>query len=298
MTVASKGFGLSLHDAARAMGIKFREDAFPEDKFLTLNGLRFHYLDWGKESNPPLVLLHGGGQTCHMWDFFSLVFRDHYHIYALDQRNHGDSEWSEDNSTEAHLADIGGFLDGLGLEQVHLIGFSMGGRNAFSYTALNPGRVKALVIAEVGPEMTPRRGEGIRDAQRVQTFASLDEIAERIHRHTPNRSIEQIKGSLLHTVYQRPDGTWGWKSQRRGTSGVRSWDSELMWKHIGMIQCSTLVVRATQSDVFSAEVADKMISLMPNAVQAVIARSGHRVAGDNPLHFEWAVRAFLETLGR
>jgi len=228
-----------------------------------------------------------------MWDFFSLVFRDDYHIYALDQRNHGDSEWAGDNSLDAHLADIGAFLDSLGLERVYLIGFSMGGRNAFCYTALNPSRVEALVIADVGPEMKARSGEQIRDPQRVQTFASLDEIAERIHRHTPYRSIEQIKGSLMHTVYQLPDGTWRWKSQRGGIPVSAGWDSELMWKQIANIRCPTLVIRAAQSDVFPAEVADKMVTVMPNALQVVIGRSGHRVAGDNPLHFEWAVRSFL-----
>ncbi|MEE8370190.1 MAG: alpha/beta hydrolase [Dehalococcoidia bacterium] len=297
MTTTPRKFGLSMHDAARAMGIKFREDAQPEDKSLTMNGLRFHYLDWGKEGNPPLVLLHGGGQTCHMWDFFSLVFRDQYHIYALDQRNHGDTDVSEDNSLDSQMADVGGFLDHLGVGRTRLIGFSMGGRNSFCYTALNPDRVEALVIVDVGPEMKSRQGgDGIRDPNKIQTFKSLDDIAERIRKHTPNRSIEQIKGSLVHTVYQRDDGTWGWKNQRGGMPIGGSWDSELMWEYVGKIKCPTLVVRATQSEVFPGETADKMIDMMPNAMQMAIGNSGHRVAGDNPLHFERAVRGFFDTL--
>ncbi len=297
----SKGFGVSMPDAARAMGIKFSEDAQPEDKFLTVNDLRFHYLDWGKEGNPPMVLLHGGGQSCHMWDFFSLVFRDQYHIYALDQRNHGDTDSSEDNTLDANMADINGFLDHLGLERAYLIGFSMGGRNSFCYTALNPDRVEALMIVDVGPEMKsrPGGGDGIRDPNRIQTFASLEEIAERIRKHTPHRSLEQIKGSLQHTVYQRPDGLWGWKNQRGGGLPIAgNWDSDLMWKYIGQIQRPTLVVRATHSEVFPSETADKMIDTMPNAVQAVVGRSGHRVAGDNPIQFEQVIRSFLDNLRR
>jgi len=64
------------------------------DRYVHANGLKFHYLDWGSSEKPPLVLLHGVGQTCHTWDLFAAAMGPHFHVMAFDQRGHGDSEWS------------------------------------------------------------------------------------------------------------------------------------------------------------------------------------------------------------
>ena len=60
------------------------------DHYVQANGLRFHYLDWGSLEKPPLVLLHGVGQTCHTWDLFAVAMSNHFHVMAFDQRGHGD----------------------------------------------------------------------------------------------------------------------------------------------------------------------------------------------------------------
>ena len=60
------------------------------------DGLRLHLLDWGGDLKPPLVALHGMLTNAHVWDFFSLQLRERFHIYAVDLRGHGDSEWAAD----------------------------------------------------------------------------------------------------------------------------------------------------------------------------------------------------------
>src|SRR3989338_3427086 len=117
--------------------------------------MRFHYLDWGNEGKQPLLFLHGGLQTAHSWDFVALSLRPHFHIRALDQRGHGDSDWAPDGdySREAHRTDIYGLTKALDLKDFVLIGLSMGGMNSIVYTATHPERVKALVIVDVGPEI-------------------------------------------------------------------------------------------------------------------------------------------------
>lgn len=82
---------MPLHEAARAAGVKFHEDAVPGSGFVEANGLCFHYLEWGDPKNRSIVMLHGMGQTAHSWDFAALALCDRYHIVALDQRGHGDS---------------------------------------------------------------------------------------------------------------------------------------------------------------------------------------------------------------
>src|SRR5579871_6311690 len=62
-----------------------------EDKFITLNGLRIHYLDWGSPDKPPFVMLHGISRIAHQFDHLAPHFRNDYHVMALDMRGHGDS---------------------------------------------------------------------------------------------------------------------------------------------------------------------------------------------------------------
>ena len=58
--------------------------------------LRLHYVDWGNEGAPPLILLHGGRDHCRNWDWVAEELRSDWHIIAPDLRGHGDSERAAD----------------------------------------------------------------------------------------------------------------------------------------------------------------------------------------------------------
>src|SRR5262245_20990765 len=64
-----------------------------QDRFVTVNGLRIHYLDWGAEGKQPLILLHGIGRIAHTFDHLAPHFSRNYHVIAVDMRGHGDSGW-------------------------------------------------------------------------------------------------------------------------------------------------------------------------------------------------------------
>ena len=67
----------------------------PIDRNVTVQGLRFHVLDWGGEGRTPLLLLHGFTGHAHAWDTLAIALQPHFHVYALDQRGHGDSDPAE-----------------------------------------------------------------------------------------------------------------------------------------------------------------------------------------------------------
>src|SRR4051812_32070147 len=92
-----------------------------------INGLKLHYVDWGTEGRPPFVLLHGFSAMARYWDGFAVHMRDQYHVFALDQRGHGDSDWAQDYGPDAMPSDLAQFVDGLGLQRFSLMGHSMGG---------------------------------------------------------------------------------------------------------------------------------------------------------------------------
>src|SRR5207248_1882683 len=92
---------------------RFRRGAIltARDHTITLNGLRFHFLDWGSEGRSPLLLIHGGAQTAHSWDEVAPELAADHHVLAIDQRGHGDTEWARDGRyrREDFIADIRAF---------------------------------------------------------------------------------------------------------------------------------------------------------------------------------------------
>ena len=152
--MASHSLGLTLHQAAREKGVPFTLENEPTDHEVTLHGMKFHYLEWGEPTKPLIVMLHGGSQQAHSWDFVSLPLSENYHILALDQRGHGDSAWASDGdySTEGHQTDIDAFVSNLGLSGFHLIGHSMGGRNSYVWASSNSEKLRSLTIVDTGPD--------------------------------------------------------------------------------------------------------------------------------------------------
>ena len=302
MITAPKNQGLSLHDAARAQGVTFKREAVPEDGYVEANGMRFHYLDWGNQDGPDMLLLHGFAQTCHSWDFVALAFCDRYHVVALDQRGHGDSDWAEDGdySPEAHQADIAGVVRALNLQDFVLMGLSMGGRNSFTYTANHQDRVRALVVVDAGPEIMRSGSQNISSfVQQEDELDSVDEFVQRVLQYNPRRDPVQVRGSILHNLKQLPNGRWTWKYDKRlRRPGGRRFqqDSETtkrLWGYLESLQCATLVVRGSQSDIIALDTADGMHQRIPNGRLATVENAGHLVMGDNPSGFERVVTEFL-----
>ena len=304
MTTQAANQGLSLHDAARAMGVRFANDNAPQDKFVTANGMRFHYLEWGSAANPPMLLLHGFAQTCHSWDFVALGFSDDYRVIVLDQRGHGDSDWAADGdySPETQQNDISAVVSEIGLEDFTLMGLSMGGRNSFTYAANNPDRVRALVIVDAGPQNMQQGTQNIRNfVQQDDELDSVDAFVERVLKYNPRRAPEQIRGSIMHNLKQLPNGKWTWKYDKRLRSPGRRMGSDpetekRLWGYLEALQCPTLLVRGGASDIIAMDTADKMHAVIPNSQLATIEGAGHLVMGDSPAGFQRAVTEFLAGL--
>ena len=270
------------------------------DCYVEANGLRFHYLDWGNPTNPPLVLLHGVGQTCHTWDLFAAAMSPHFHVMAFDQRGHGDTDWAADKdySRRSMVKDVEAFTTALGLDRFFLTGMSMGGANSLSFTANNPGRVEALVVVDVGPRVENKGVQNIRNFMKdFREFDSLDEAAAVIHKFNPRRPLEIIrKYTVVYNLKQLPSGKWTWKydtyfSEGHSRIDVKQMQQELS-QEVKKIACPTLLVKGAESDVLSLDGARLLQTAIPGSEFALVAGAGHSVMGDNPPGFEAAVREF------
>ena len=157
-------------------------------------GLGLHFWDWGNESAPPLILLHGVRDHARSWDWVARALSADWRVVAPDLRGHGESQWSPDGAYIAsyHVLDFAKLAGALGSEPVTIVAHSFGGNVAARFAAAYPERVRKLVLLEgMGPapkarEEWARRGlvRRTRDfieqqdaPPRGKRMASLDEAA-------------------------------------------------------------------------------------------------------------------------
>ena len=277
-------------------------DTKPIDRHIDANGLRLHYLDWGNDGAPPMLLLHGFSGHAHTWDIFARAVCGGFHVLALDQRGHGDTEWAKDGAyaIDDHVGDIAAFHDRLDLGPVVLIGLSMGGRNAIRFTSLHPGKVEKLVVVDIGPDIDPRGAERVRQtaANAPEDFASIDDAIEYLRRANPTMSPASeaaLRSRVEHGVNQLPNGRYTWKYDKalRDQRRAGAQPPIDLWPAVRQIKAPTLIVRGGASDVFSPDTAKRMLEMIPGSRFVEIPGAGHSVPAEAPVEFERAVREFL-----
>ena len=265
----------------------------PLDRHFSVNGLRLHVLDWGGAGRTALLLLHGFTGHAHAWDTLSIALQPHFHVYALDQRGHGDSDPADVYNAIAAFDDIGGVIAQLGLTSLVLIGLSMGGRNAIYFTSKRPELIQKLVIVDIGPEVSKRAALAPAGPAEPDTWESIEQAAQHLYRGNPNPGIHYYRWVVSASLRQRADGllVWAWHpsvKERRSQLDI-DW-----WAVLRAITPPTLVLRGESSTVLDRDVAERMAKELPRGRFVEIARAVHTLHEDNPDAVLAALKDFLK----
>lgn len=253
---------------------------------------------------PPILLLHGGGQTRHSWDAAAqrLVTAGH-EAWAVDMRGHGESGWAPDGdySPRAMAEDIVDICDHVGRRPV-VVGASMGGMAALVSEGLyHPGRFHALVLVDIATKL---EDEGVDRIVGFMTsapdgFASLEEAADSIAAYRPGRPRPTDLGGLRKNLRHGEDGRWRWHwdpAFLSGTSRDRRRDPGELGHAAGNLRLPTLLVRGRMSDMVSEEGAALFLEQCPHAAYVDVADATHMVVGDRNDVFVAAVIDFLDDI--
>jgi pimeloyl-ACP methyl ester carboxylesterase len=124
------------------------DDTFPyKQGFITTNGVRLQYLDWGG-SGPALIFVHGLGDNPHAFDDLAPAFGNRFHVIAYARRGHGESDSKAPYDTVTLTEDLRGLMDALGIAKADLVGWSMGGNEITAMAAEYPERVGRLIYLD------------------------------------------------------------------------------------------------------------------------------------------------------
>lgn len=254
--------------------------------FTEINGLRLHYLDYGRDDNPPLVCIHGLSGNAHNFDALAPYLAPDYHVISIDVRGRGDSQWgpADEYSQPNYCKDLATLIDRLEFQRVTLIGTSMGGAIAMLYAGGYPERVERMVLNDVGPEVEAGGIKRISDymSSAPADFTSLAEVADYYLQNYP--ALGRMAGETLlefvkWSVRTGENARLRWKIDPairnipRSGSSARPLD---MWVPYARITAPVLVIRGAQSDILSRPTAARMRAVLPVLTTVVeVPEVGH-----------------------
>jgi esterase len=266
----------------------------PHDRYIAVNGLRLHYLDWGSEDKPPFIMLHGISRVAHQFDHLAPHFDADYHVMALDMRGHGDSAWSPEGAylVEDYVKDLEAFADELNLRGLTLLGNSTGGRVVQVYAGLHPDRVRRLIAEDVGPERTNDIASAFtrQVQQEVNGWANEAELVASLKKSNP-RTPDQILNAYAHFGSKpRPDGRIEWK---RDPNLAKGFVPTELWRFVDQIKCPTIYILGGASRIVPAETQQKLMKTLPDVKIVVMPGLGHYPDQEATEEFIRIVKSFL-----
>ncbi len=258
----------------------------------------------GTPERGTVLMLHGGAQTRHAWDYTAeRVALAGFRAVTLDLRGHGESGWPADGDyTEAaFMGDVRAVLDAFG--PCAVVGASLGGIVALLATATPRCRpdLTALVMVDIAPRMEPAGVDRIVGFMTAHPdgFTSAEAAADAIAAYLPHRPRPTDLGGLGKNLRQREDGryVWHWDlTLLRAGNLAANRDSTGLRDAAAALDLPTLLVRGSLSDLLSDEGVREFLELCPGAATVDVRGAHHMVVGDRNDAFCDAVIAFVSQL--
>src|SRR6267378_5469202 len=265
------------------------------DRYVTVNGLRIHYLDFGGDGKQPLIMLHGIGRVAHTFDHVARHFNQNYHVMAVDMRGHGDSDWDPKAAylVEDYVKDIEGLAQQLRLRNIVIWGNSTGGRVAQVFAGLHPDLVAAVIAEDVGPERPREIADGFTSRVKQEDekgWASEEELFRSLK--GPNsRTPDEILRAYAHFgSRRRADGRIVWKRDPAIGNGFVPTE---LWRFVRQIKAPIIYILGGRSTIVPAATQEELRKTLPQVQIVTMPGLGHYPSEENPKDFLPIVDGFL-----
>jgi pimeloyl-ACP methyl ester carboxylesterase len=265
-------------------------------KFTTKDGLSLAFMDQGQGPGVPLLCLPGLTRNSRDFDFLATAIGSGRRIIRLDSRGRGASDFDPNFANYNVMVEAGdaiALLDHLGVDKVAIIGSSRGGILGMVIAATAPARLAGVVLNDVGPAISP---EGI---AKIIGYLGLPPQAKTLEEAA--LGMAEAFGKDCPGVDHQFWMDWVVRGNRVTADGLAlSYDPKIrdatlaqaaevapdgpgLWPLFAALEAvPTLVLRAENSDLLSAETVDRMSAAKPDLRSAVVANRGHIPRLDEP----------------
>ena len=283
----------------------------PQQRFVMSQRIRISYWDWGNESAPPLVLVHGGRDHARSWDRTAEALRDQYHVVALDLRGHGDSGWTPGGNygLPDNALDVVRVIETVGAP-ARVVAHSYGGSVCLVAAGSFPEHFSALAAIEgthslnppdeerVGPAWVRRWGDRVRsfEGETPRVYATLEDAEARM-KEANSRLPDEILPGLAGYASKPVDGGFIWKYDHwvnaRTSMELRRSELPAFWE---AITCPVLLFLGGESHARRRQHPSPEDHLRTSRT-VEIAGAGHWIHHDQPEAFLGELRPFLASAG-
>ena len=272
--------------------------------------LELSYLDWGNPDAPLLVLVHGGRDHAHNWDWVARELRNDWHVVCPDLRGHGDSSWSPDGNYTMpfFVADLAALVAQLDGSDVSIVAHSLGSAISLRYAGIFPQQVRRITAIEgVGTSLLDRQPEDsvaerwgawiearrIQGARAHKGYATLDEACTRMQAQHPHLTSDQALHLTKWGTRILGDGALWWKFDDLLLAlppvGISTAELHGLWRNI---QCPVWLVHGENSWVGDPRT-DGRANIFRNATVTGYENAGHWVHHNRFDSFVEDLKAFL-----
>jgi len=240
-----------------------------------------------KSNKTPLLIVHGLYGSARNWGVISKRLSDEREVFAIDQRNHGDSQWCETQSYFDMAGDLQEFLKHFG--SMAVLGHSMGGKAAMVLSILDSNLVEKLIIADIAPvSYSHDNTQYIRAMKKIQ----LDRLATRtdaimqLAESVPEPELRSFFAQSIDIKNKR------WKLNLDVLE--REMEKIISFPQLpGQYEKASLFLSGALSNYLQIIHRPSIKKLFPRAKFAKIPNAGHWLHAEKPREFEAAVRTFL-----
>jgi len=257
--------------------------------FLT-NSSRWNVLELGQ--GEPLVVLHGVFGSGDNWLSIGRRLESRFKIYLPDQRNHGKSFRSAEFSYDYLAEDLMQWMDSKGLDTIHLMGHSMGGKAAMRFAALAPERLRSLVVVDIARRayrLDTHRGmlEAMKalNLEACHTRSDLDRALQ------PSVPEESTRLFILKNIERDPSGSFRWRIALDPLLHALEAIGTALQNH-EPIPIPCLVLRGSESGYVHDVDFESIHANFPRSRLVTIPGAGHWVHADRPQELTQALLEF------
>jgi pimeloyl-ACP methyl ester carboxylesterase len=231
----------------------------------------------------PLIILHGLFGSLDNWQSHGKKLSEYFEVYLVDQRNHGHSDWSEDFTYDLLADDLNEFVVDHNLEDVILIGHSMGGKTIMRYAQKYPEQISKMIVVDMGVKEYPIHHDTILDGLKSIDLNEIDTrggASDQLSKFIENKSIRQF---LLKNLYWVEKGKLGWRINIQVLDREMNQIVKSLPKEESLIE--VLFIAGGQSNYILKEDHDDILGVFPLADFHTIESAGHWIHAESPEEF-------------
>ena len=234
-------------------------------------------------SGEPLIILHGLFGQSDNWTSIARKLGENFSVYTLDLRNHGQSGHDNAMNYDVMADDLLETIDHFGIQKMHLIGHSMGGKVAMLFALKYPERIKKMIIADIGPRFYEPHHQKILQGLNQLDLGSLTsrtDAENELSQLIPDAGTRQF---LLKNLYRNNEGGFSW----RFNLPVITEEIDHIGEQLppGICTTSALFFHGGKSDYIIPSNYTDILNYFPNAEFQIMQGAGHWLHAENPTEF-------------